>query len=337
MFETVTLKGITIRPALFLAPMAGITHSAFRRLVADFGGYGALFTEMLSGSAVLRENLALSPFTKRRECEKSVIYQLLLNGEEDIPAIIAKLRAVMPFGIDLNLGCPAPKIRTRSAGISLFHDAPRLDNTLATLRRNWDGILTVKCRLGNDPKRWHEVFQENIKIFGRHGVDAITIHPRFSKDKLKRRARWEFFPLIADLTDIPIIGNGDIISFAPLAEKPQFFISLKGLMLGRIAVVKPWIFTEFFRPLSSGQSKTTIDYAEIWDRFYRYTVEDFPPEKAIGRIKEFTSYYARNFFFGHELYRTVQGADDLRSLYANAQAFLSANPRICREISVAGI
>ena len=128
MFRSISLGNQTLTsaltPALFLAPMAGVTHSAFRRLLSDFGGYGALFTEMISASAFLHERSDISPFTKRRECEGPVIFQFRISGAEDVEAVIAKAAALEPAAIDLNLGCPAPRSRTRprvrpSSGISI--------------------------------------------------------------------------------------------------------------------------------------------------------------------------------------------------------------------------
>jgi hypothetical protein len=116
MFESIRLNGKTIAPALFLAPMAGITNSAFRRLLSDFGGYGALTTEMLSASAFLHENPAQSAFSKRRDCEGLVIYQLRASGKEDLEAAFAKLENQNPVAIDLNLGCPAPEIQKQASG-----------------------------------------------------------------------------------------------------------------------------------------------------------------------------------------------------------------------------
>ena len=89
--------------------MAGITHSGFRRLIADFGGYGALTTEMLSPPAFLREDPERSPWIRRRAREGSVVYQLRLSGKEDFGALFAKLAALSPAAVDLNLGCPARK------------------------------------------------------------------------------------------------------------------------------------------------------------------------------------------------------------------------------------
>ncbi len=340
MFEQLCLRGKSIYPALFLAPMAGITHSAFRRLIADFGGYGVLFTEMLSGKSLLHENIHSSPYTKRREHEGHLIYQLLLNGDEDIPAIIKKIVPCSPFAIDLNLGCPAPKIRKRSAGGTLFQDSKALNRVLETLRANYDGILTVKCRLGNESGQWQNIFCEKLRIFEHHQVDALFIHPRFSGEKLKRRARWELFPWMADQTDIPVIGNGDILSPTQIHAEKQLFSPCAGLMLGRIAVVKPWIFRDFSRNLLSPVYEDNIepvDYAAVWDTFFRYTCEDFPAERAFGRIKEFTAYFARNFFFGHELYRVVQGAQSLDLIYTAAMDFLNDAPRISPNSSVSGI
>ena len=78
-------------------------------------------------------------------------------------------------------------------------------------------------------------------------------------------------------------------------------------MLGRIAAVKPWIFREF-----AGLPAWTVDHPEVWDRLYRYTLEDMPPERAFGRLMEFTFYFAKNFFFGHELYKCIQKARNPR-------------------------
>jgi tRNA-dihydrouridine synthase len=313
--------------------MAGITHSAYRRLAADFGGYGALFTEMLSARALISENLKGSPFTKKRPCEGRVIYQLLLTGEEEIPRVIERLGTLEPFGIDINLGCPAPEIRKGGGGggIEVFSDRDRLRKVLESARRSWKRILTVKCRLGKPVEAWQENFIDRLKIIGECGVDVITVHPRFSDEKLKRKARWDLFPWIAGLTKLPLIANGDIVAVTAPSLGLLESGGCKGLMIGRMAAVKPWIFREF-----SGE-QITIDYCDVWTRFYEYTCEDFRPEKAIGRIKEFTAYFARNFIYGHELFRKAQSATDLKTIKIRATEFLSRSPAVEKEPSVMGI
>lgn len=340
MFKSISLHNQTYTPALFLAPMAGITNSAFRRLIADFGGYGASFTEMLSGKALVHENFEMSPYTKRREHEGAVIYQLQLNGEEDIKRIIHKISENGCAGIDLNLGCPAPSIRKRSAGAALFDDSNRVGVILETIRETWDGHLSIKCRLGSNPDNWKQKFVEKCEIFDKFNIDAITVHPRFSGDKLRKLAKWEVFNWIGSQTSIPIIANGDIVSPDQILNNREIFSSVSGIMLGRIAVAKPWVFNEFYNHLCLDKLtdySIEIDYAEVWDQLYRYTLEDFPAEKAIGRIKEFSAYYAKNFFYGHTFFSIVQGAVTLEQLHRGAMQFLGQMPKICNTVSVGGI
>jgi tRNA-dihydrouridine synthase len=323
MFESIELNGRNIAPALFLAPMAGITNSAFRRLLSDFGGYGALTTEMLSATAFLHENPAQSAFSKRRECEGLVIYQLRTSGEERLEEAIVKLAEQSPAAIDLNLGCPAPEIQKQASGAALFRDFDRLRQVLTRIRACYQGTLTVKCRLGDDPANWQQPFLERLRLFEDFNVHAISVHPRFSKEKLKRRARWSEFPWIAAQTKIPIIGNGDVCSLQDIRSNREYFNPLAGLMLGRIAAQKPWIFREF-----SEQPPMPISHREIWDRLYGYTLEDLPPEKAIGRLKEFTSYFSKNFFFGHELFKGSLKARNTIEIREAAMRFFDSDPQM---------
>lgn len=323
MFESIHIADRKIAPALFLAPMAGVTNSAFRRLLADFGGYGALFTEMLSASAFLQDKTDESPFTKRRDCEGQVIYQFRVSGEENLEAVFARMAEIECTAIDLNLGCPAPEIQQKASGAALWRDFPRLMEVLHRVRRCYDGPLTVKCRLGDDPENWREGFVERLRLFEDCGVHAITVHPRFSTEKLKRRARWSEFPWIAAQTKLPVIGNGDVCSLRDIEQNRACFEPLTGLMLGRIVAVKPWIFRDF-----AGLPPLELDHAEVWDRLYRYTMEDFPPERAYGRLKEFTAYFAQNFFFGHELHKGIQKATTAAGIREAAMVFLEGRPQL---------
>jgi tRNA-dihydrouridine synthase B len=330
-FPPLCLKNLTIRPPLFLAPMAGITHSAFRRLVSDFGGHGALFTEMLSGKALLHEKIGATPFTIKRLQEGVVWYQLALSGDEDIPRIIDKLNMVGPAALDVNAACPAPEVLPRGFGASLFRDAARLERVLRTVRGHWEGALTMKCRIGDDNEKWRETFSDRMKLCVDIGVDAVFVHPRFFNEKLKHRARWELFEWICEQTSLPVIASGDIDGAEAISARGTLFAKVCGIMIGRIAVVKPWLFRDF------GNPPLPVDYAAVWNTFYGYVLEDFPPEKAIGRIKEFTRYFAQNFLFGHELASRVQSAQSLEILHERAVGFLSSNPAVTKKPSVAGL
>jgi tRNA-dihydrouridine synthase B len=332
-----TLATGVVSPPFFLAPMAGVTHSAFRRLVSDFGGHGALFTEMLSGRALLQEKIGHTPFTKKRLQEGNVWYQLALSGREDIPAVIDRLTTVSPFAIDLNAGCPAPEMEKTGTGAALFTDADRFSAVLRRLREHWGGILSVKCRLWKTDKGWKDEFVKRLRIIEDCGADAVFVHPRFFNEKLKRRARWELFPWICAQTRLPVIASGDVASWTDIEQNAVSFAPVKGIMIGRQAVVRPWLFRDLAKGAVGGAQPRAIDYAEVWKRYFEYVNEDFPPEKAIGRLKEFTKYYSCNFFFGHLLKSMSQGASSLDALFERAMGFLSAQPRVVARPSVSGI
>lgn len=311
--------------------MAGITHSAFRRLVSDFGGYDALFTEMILGKAVLHRKSDSSPFSRKRECEGNVIFQLLLTGEEDIPAIVSELSTLSPAGLDLNAACPAPEVQKYGSGFSLFLDPSRFGKVLKALRKSWTGPLSVKIRLGKSADTWKEHFSEVLSIAQDEGVDFMILHPRFADSKLKRPARWDVIPEVKLKCRIPLVINGDIASASDYSVNPNTLGLADGLMVGRMAAVKPWIFTEF-RGHSLG-----IPYREVWAKFYDYVLEDFPEEKVLGHLKDFSAYFARNFFFGQVFISRLQHLDDHRILRERALEFLGNDPQISLHPSLAGI
>ena len=157
------LRGVVFAPPLFSAPMAGVTHSAFRRLLSDFGGYGALYSEMLSGKYLLHEDLGRSPWLKRRAAEGRVIYQLLMADDDRLPEIAARLRLLAPDAIDLNLACNALPVRKQRGGSSLFGDMARMRTILRGLRAHFAGPLLVKIRLGDEGDGWPERLRERLQ------------------------------------------------------------------------------------------------------------------------------------------------------------------------------
>ena len=331
MFESLTLRGRTFAPALFCAPMAGITHSAFRRLVSDFGGYGALFTEMLSVRALRNETFANSPYVRRRPQEGSVIYQILLSDTEDLEAIMGRLRSYEPAGVDVNLACSAPDIRSNRSGSALFDDVGRMERVLQGVRRGFDGPLTAKIRLGHDAPDWQAAFSRRLAAIRNCGVDAVILHPRFIGQKLRRHARHELLAWAAAEAGVPLIVSGDLTCAEKVDERRAALSPAAGLMIGRMAAAQPWVFAHW------RGGKPAVDQAAVWMRFFDYVAEDFAVEKRLTRIKMFTEYYARNFLFGHTLFAQIQSADSMEQARQRATAFFAAAPAIVAQPSVTGI
>jgi tRNA-dihydrouridine synthase len=322
---------VTFTPALFSAPMAGLTHSALRRLLADFGGYGALWTEMLCVRHILTENIHTSAWLKRRPQEGKVIYQLLMSSAHRLPEILERLAPLHPDGIDLNLACPAPGIRRQGGGADLFEDAERLREIVRVVRANFSGPLLIKTRLGRETPEWRQVFCDRLRLLEDEGVDALTLHPRFSGEKLKRSARHAWYGELAALTRLPILASGDLTSRPQAEALAAHLAPAAGLMFGRILAAQPWFFAQWHNP------ELTVDHAAVWDRLCDYICEDFPQTKALERIKQITPYFARNLFFGHTFFAKVESAPDLATARGRATEFLSQNPQIDPHVTVNGI
>lgn len=321
MFEWCEIGGRRFAPARFLAPMAGYTHSAFRRLVAELGGCGAVWTEMLSARQVVKEDFSKSPWVKRRSIEKNVVYQLMVREGDPIEQVLERLAENGVDSIDLNLACDAPQIRSLQAGSALFSNLDVMRQLIQKTRRHWQGLLTVKMRLGDRHPQWQERLAERLKLIEECGVDAIIVHPRFFEDKFKRTARHDAFGFIASVTNLPIIASGDIVGREFVEKMKEKLKPARAIMLGRIAIIKPWIFAEWEKPL-------IVDYREVWQKMFDYIKEDFEPAIAISRIKMFTKYYSANFLFGNVFRNNVSNAKNLDEVQSFADEFFSKNPAV---------
>ena len=315
--------GITpFSPPLFCAPMAGVTHSAFRRLVADFGGYGAIYTELLASKQMVREDPEKSTYLKRRPEEGKVIYQLLLTGQDSIPEVIARVLPLDPSAIDINCGCGGKYVRKAGGGVALFENRENLKRVISGVRQEFSGFLMLKTRLGRDVPNWRESFLDRIKIIEDCGADAITLHPRFATQHMKRAANHDLFSWLAENTSLPVIANGDIIGPATIAKNPKHFEKTAGIMVGRMAIVCPWLFAAWDKP------DLKVDHLATWLKFYDYLLEDFSEQDALAPLKLFSRYYAQNFAFGHTMYTATRNAPTVDLLREVAVQFMSANPAI---------
>ncbi len=311
--------------------MSNLTHSALRRLMADFGGYGAVFTEMLSAKMILHENFKNSPWLKRRPQEGKVIYQLLVTDSHRLPEIVARLSELSPDGLDLNCSCGAPTILQQRGGAALFDDTERLAAILQILRRCFAGPLTVKVRLGRQRHNWRDHLMERLRVLESEGVDALILHPRFHEEKFRRVARHDLYGDIAAGTRLPLIASGDIGGRDFVNARAAQFARVAGLMVGRLAIAQPWLFGRWHKP------NLAVDPAEIAERLCGYLADDFGPDKALRRLKVWAPYFACNFAFGHTLFKGVQSAPDWDTAVNRLRAFLSAKPERLDPISVSGL
>lgn len=293
------IGNIDISPPLVLAPMAGVTHSPFRQLVAKFGGCGLLFSEMLSARHLPNDIKKNSLWLHKTEVERPLAYQIVASTAEEAALGATHLETYSADIVDINMACPAPNIRKRKAGAFLLSDIRKIEEILTAVRNSISCPLTVKIRLGVKPDM---SFLKDLAALFDDLVDAITIHPRLTTEKLKRHSRWEYIGHLKQMSNLPVIGNGDVKTredcFKMLAET-----GCDGVMIGRAAVQKPWLFKEIC------QGDFDIDHHflhETYTTFCKMLLDYFPKEMAIGRIKEFTWYFSKNLKFGHRFAAQLQ-------------------------------
>ncbi len=299
--------------------MVGISHSAFRSLVQATGGVGLLFTEMLAAKRLPHDNPFCSPLLIRDESEKPLFYQIIAASAAEIQPAVEKLHALCADGIDLNLGCPAPAQRKQGAGAVLAENQAELKNVLRRLRKCTELPVSVKIRLGHSPA------VDKLRSFGlfleAEGVDMITIHARLHGEKFCRKPRWEMIGEIKDALSIPILANGGIFSTTD-AKKCLELSSADGVMVGRGAVQRPWLCAEIAREVYGMDDVfPKRESADTYGHFITLLEQRFAPERRLGRLKQFTRYFAASFPFGHHFAAAIQNSGSIAEARQRAVAF----------------
>ena len=320
------IRELEIWPPVALAPMVGLSHSGLRCLVQDLGGVGLLFTEMLAARRLPSDNPVFSPLLTRTTNEKPLIYQLVTGEIDHIGAAVDKLHALQADGIDLNLGCPAPVQKKQGAGSSLALNRDKLTLILRELRGKTQLPVSVKIRLGE--KVDNTRLAETCRYYEDEGVDLITVHGRLIGEKFCRKPRWDAIAAAKKAVSIPVFANGGIFSVDD-ARKCVEQSGADGVMVGRGAVEKPWLCGEIGHQLYGCPKKAAgKDKRDVYLQFIRFVESRFPQDKRLGRLKQFTRYYAGSFVFGHQFASRVQSSETVSEVKERAEQFFTTTTQV---------
>ncbi len=297
---------VRIDPPLIMAPMAGVSHSPLRQLTASFCPPGLFYSEMLSARHLTDDVKKNSFWLQRSELERPMAYQIVAAEPQEAVSGAVELQNYGAEIIDLNLACPAPNIARRKSGAYLLSDLKLVENMLKAIRHAINTPFTVKIRLGKKPDL--QFLGELTALLNNH-VDAIVLHPRLTTEKLKRRARWEYIGHLKEMADIPVIGNGDVNNRDDCL-KMMAQTGCDGVMIGRAAVQRPWIFAE----ICGMEPEINPDFLfDVYTKAFKLMEDFFPATKTLGRIKEFTWYFSRNLRFGNRLAARMQNLEDIEA------------------------
>lgn len=258
-------------PPLFLAPMAGVTNTVFRRICRQMGA-DVLTSEFVSAEGILHRNARTRCYLEFDESERPFGIQLFgAEPERLAEAARALVDWVAPDFVDLNFGCPVNKVVCKNGGSSLLRDCPLLGRIAgAVVRAVKPTPVTAKIRIGWDERSVNAL--ETSRVLVEEGIRRLTVHGRTKSQGYAGVADWDVIADVAASVSIPVVGNGDIRSGEDAVRRWRSS-GVSGLMIGRAAMSNPWIFSEI-RAAFVGEDFTQPSAAERWSLIRRHCVEE---------------------------------------------------------------
>lgn len=299
---------------LLLAPMATLSHEALRNIIFRYGGCDEYYCEMIHATSLVSGGKFEEYYIRTQPEPDKMVWQLTDYREEALKEASKIVSELGGIGIDINMGCPAPDIYRTGAGCAwmskpLQEVASMLNKVKSVLDSSTTSCkrLSCKIRLGEEDFTIEKLFAYCDMLVS-EGVTQITLHPRTRKEKYTRKARWEYVNQLCEYLkskysslNLQIIGNGSIFSVEDAISSIKKAPNIDGIMLGRSAIQKPWLFKQISSALSNEEFKTEIDLFELAIDFMKDIENCQPQEFWKTRKQRFFIYFCDNFQFGNYL------------------------------------
>lgn len=315
--EPLTLRGVTLRNRLFLAPVDGIFDTAFRSLAVDLG-VGLTCSEMVAVQSFHNARKRTSPKYQRAVNEKP--YQFQLAGHE--PSLLARsARAIQEEGladiVDLNMGCPSRLVTGSGNGSALLKTPSLIREIVAAVRAAISIPLTVKFRCGWDESSRNA--EEVARICEGEGADLLTLHPRTKTQQFTGHSDWSEIAMVKRVVSIPLIGNGDIKS-ARDAQQMLSTTGCDGVMVARAAFGDPWVLTRIIEN-DDGLVPGPAEKAEFIIEHIRRQCELLGDKKGVITMRKHLAWYIRTLPGAAQFRREAFILDDRDEVERRIRAF----------------
>jgi nifR3 family TIM-barrel protein len=350
---------LSLTDPVALAPMAGMTDTAFRRLVKRRGGCGLVVTEMVSSDGLVRGIDRTLEYAEYTEEERPVSIQIF-GGDPVKMADAAQIVEGMGADIvDVNMGCPVPKIAKHNAGCSLMREPEHAASVIRAMTRAVRIPVTVKMRAG-----WNEASinaPELARMVEDAGAAAVAVHGRTAAQSYKGESDWDLIARVAGSLSIPVFGSGDCIDAGQIVHRLQDH-GVAGVLVGRGALRNPWIFRQTAEALSgitpdpvplAARGQFLLDYLDLLlkervdeAQGFRHSAPgqpepaDAPPRGARGRerwvinkLRALNSWYSKGLDGGSQFRVSINSAESIAEVRDRISTFfgLSANIQAINE------
>jgi nifR3 family TIM-barrel protein len=304
-----------------IAPMAGMTDTAFRRLVKRQGGCGLVVTEMVSAEGLVRGIDRTLEYAEYTEEERPISIQIFGGDPEKMAAAAQIVEGMGADIVDVNMGCPVPKIAKHNAGCSLMREPAHAAGVIAAMSKAVKIPVTVKMRAGwNDDERNAPALARMVEDAG---AAAIAVHGRTAAQSYSGSADWDLVARIADALTIPVFGSGDCIEATQVIDKLR--AGVEGVLVGRGVLRNPWILAQA-ADLAAGLRPREITLEDRGTFLLEYIrllqderVRDQSPAAShdrwvVNKLRALGSWYTKGLENGSHLRTAINSSDSIRRL-----------------------
>ncbi len=313
MIQTLKIGDVSLKNNLILAPMAGVTDLPFRLLCKEQGA-GLLCMEMVSAKAIYFNNKNTEELLTIDDREPSVSLQLF-GSDPDIISEMAKKIENRPFSIlDINMGCPVPKVAGNGEGSALMKNPKLVEEIVSKTAKAIKKPVTVKIRKGFDDEHINAV--EIARIAESAGAAAVAVHGRTREQYYSGKADWDIIRQVKEAVKIPVIGNGDVTS-PEAASQLMETTGCDGIMIGRGAQGNPWIFRQILHWMETGEEEPKPDLEEVKAMILRHArmlVEYKGAYTGIREMRKHVAWYTAGYPNSAKLRARVNEIESLEAL-----------------------